>query len=162
MGGVVKALLRFREPIWTTKALRNADFIQAPRAPFPTWWRASPRELPLVTGWAGGPAAFRLAKGDPLGPALASLGAILDRSAAELDGLLESATIVDWSKDPYARGAYAYELAGAPESTVAELAAAVDGTLFFAGEATSLIGRGGTVDGALETGLRAAREALRA
>lgn len=41
----------------------------------------------------------------------------------------------------------------------ASLAAPVDDTLFFAGEATSSDGQGGTVNGALETGERAAREA---
>jgi monoamine oxidase len=158
MGRVVKALLRFRTPIWTGRKLRNADFIHAPGAPFPTWWRPSPPDLPLATGWAGGPAAYRLSNGgDPLVPALASLATIFGRSTVELDGLLESATIVDWSKDAFARGAYAYKLAGAPDSTIEQLSAPVDNRLFFAGEATSLEGAG-TVDGALETGSRAARQ----
>jgi monoamine oxidase len=158
MGRVVKALLRFRTPVWTGRKLRNADFVHAPDCPFPTWWRPSPPDLPLATGWAGGPAAYRLSKGgDPLVPALASLATILGRSTAELNGLLESATIVDWSKDPFARGAYAYKLAGAPDSTIEQLSDPVDNRLFFAGEATSLSGAG-TVDGALETGSRAARE----
>ena len=86
---------------------------------------------------------------------------IFDRSRREVDSLLESARIVDWSEDPFARGAYAYELAGAPADLPRQLAAPEDDTLFFAGEATSLTGRGGTVDGALETGKRAARELLR-
>jgi hypothetical protein len=42
----------------------------------------------------------------------------------------------------------------------ATLAAPLDGTLFFAGEATSNDGQGGTVNGALETGERAAREVV--
>jgi monoamine oxidase len=158
MGRVVKALLRFRSPIWTGSALRKADFIHSPATAFPTWWRPSPPDLPLVTGWAGGPAAYRLSNGgDPLVPALVSLAKIFGRSTAQLDGLLESATIVDWSKDPFARGAYAYKLAGAPDSTIEQLSAPIDGRLFFAGEATSMEGAG-TVDGALETGARAARE----
>jgi monoamine oxidase len=37
----------------------------------------------------------------------------------------------------------------------------VDGTLFFAGEATAMDGQMGTVFGALESGLRAAKEILR-
>jgi len=117
-GGVVKALLRFREPFWSTRELRKADFFHAPGAPFPTWWR-------------------------------------------EVDSLLEGVRIVDWSEDPFSRGAYAYELAGAPSDLLERLAAPEEETLFFAGEATSLTGRGGTVDGALETGLRAAKQLLR-
>jgi monoamine oxidase len=42
------------------------------------------------------------------------------------------------------------------------LAQPVDATLFFAGEATSTNGQGGTVNGALITGVRAAAEAAAA
>ena len=161
-GPVVKALLRFREPFWHVRALRKVDFFHAVGAPFPTWWRGSPRELPLLTGWAGGPAAERLRQEDRLAAALASVARIFDRSRREVGSLLESARIVDWSEDPFARGAYVYELAGAPADLSRQLAAPEDETLFFAGEATSLTGRGGTVDGALESGRRAARELMRA
>ncbi len=161
-GAVVKALLRFREPFWLTRALRKADFFHAPGAPFPTWWRGSPREVPLLTGWAGGPAAERLRREDRLALAVDSVSRLFGRSRREVDSSLDGARIVDWSEDPFARGAYAYELAGAPPDLLPRLAAPEEGTLFFAGEASSLTGRGGTVDGALETGDRAARELLRA
>jgi len=160
-GAVVKALLRFREPFWLTRALRKADFFSAPSAPFPTWWRASPREVPLLTGWAGGPAAERLESRDGLADALDSVALVFGRSRREIDSLVESVRIVDWTRDPFARGAYAYELAGSPPDLLQRLAAPIDETIFFAGEATSTTGRGGTVDGALETGLRAARQLLR-
>jgi monoamine oxidase len=160
-GPVVKALLRFREPFWLTRAMRKVDFFHAPGAPFPTFWRSSPPELPLLTGWAGGPAAERLRDGDQLAAAISSLSKIFLRSRRELEALVEGVRIVDWSQDPFARGAYAYELAGAPADLARQLAAPEDDTVFFAGEATSLTGRSGTVDGALETGVRAAREILR-
>ncbi len=160
-GAVVKALLRFREPFWLTRALRKVDFFHAPGAAFPTWWRGSPREVPLLTGWAGGPAAERLGREDRLALALDSVSRLFGRSRREVDSSLDGARIVDWSEDPFARGAYAYELAGAPPDLLPRLAAPEEGTLFFAGEAFSLTGRGGTVDGALETGLRAAHELLR-
>jgi monoamine oxidase len=160
VGNVVKALLRFREPFWLTRVLRKADFFHAPGAPFPTWWRGSPRSVPLLTGWAGGPAADRVPRQERLAAALDSVARIFASSRAEIERLLDGARIVDWGEDPLARGAYAYELAGAPSDLLPRLAAPEGGTLFFAGEATSLTGRGGTVDGALETGLRAARELL--
>jgi len=159
-GGVVKALLRFREPFWLTRALRKADFFHAPGAPLPTWWRGSPREVPLLTGWAGGPAAERLKEGDRLAGALDSVARIFGRTRHEIESLVEGVRMVDWSEDPFARGAYAYELAGSPPDLLPRLAAPEEETLFFAGEATSLTGRGGTVDGALETGLRAAKQLL--
>lgn len=159
-GGVVKALLRFREPFWLTGALRKADFFHAPGAAFPAWWRGSPREVPLLTGWAGGPAAVRLKDRDRQAAALETVARLFGRSRREVESLVEAVRIVDWSEDPFARGAYAYELAGSPPDLFERLAAPVDDTLFFAGEATSLTGRGGTVDGAVETGLRAARQLL--
>ena len=160
-GTVVKALLRFREPFWRAGVLRKVDFFHAPAVPFPTWWRGSPREVPLLTGWAGGPAADRLPRHQLLQAALASLSLIFGRPARELESLLDGVRTIDWSADPLARGAYAYELAGAPADLAQRLAAPEQDVLFFAGEATSLDGRSGTVDGALETGRRAARELLR-
>src|SRR5438874_4598796 len=160
-GAVVKALLRFREAFWLTRALRKADFFHALGAPFPTWWRGSPREVPLLTGWAGGPAADRVARHHLLQAALESLSKIFGRSPRAIESLLDGATTVDWSEDPFALGAYVYELAGAPSDLAARPAAPEHDTLFFAGEATSLDGRSGTVDGAIETGRRAARELLR-
>jgi monoamine oxidase len=42
-----------------------------------------------------------------------------------------------------------------------ELAVPIDGTLFFAGEATESDGQNGTVHGAIASGRRAAKQALR-
>jgi monoamine oxidase len=73
----------------------------------------------------------------------------------------EAGVTHDWSADPFACGAYSYVVAGAGAARAA-LGAPVDDTLFFAGEATSTDGQGGTVSGAFETGIRAANEAVRA
>ena len=59
----------------------------------------------------------------------------------------------DWSRDPFSRGAYSYVAAGGVGARLT-LAAPLGDTLFFAGEATSDDGQGGTVNGALETGER--------
>jgi monoamine oxidase len=71
----------------------------------------------------------------------------------------------DWTHDPFSRGAYSYvALGGVAGSGGARIALGepVDDTLFFAGEATSSDNQGGTVNGALESGERAAREAAAA
>ncbi|MGB8626047.1 MAG: FAD-dependent oxidoreductase, partial [Candidatus Cybelea sp.] len=73
----------------------------------------------------------------------------------------ESALTHDWSADRFSRGAYSYVTVGGGKAR-ATLAAPLDGTLFFAGEATSMDDQGGTVNGALESGERAAREAVQA
>ncbi len=69
----------------------------------------------------------------------------------------DDAVVHDWSDDPFARGAYSYLAVGAGDARDV-LGAPVDDTLFFAGEATARDGQGGTVNGALATGERAARE----
>ena len=73
----------------------------------------------------------------------------------------EAAVTHDWSTDPLAYGAYSYVAPGGGAARAA-LGTPVDDTLFFAGEATSTDGQGGTVSGAFGTGMRAAAEAARA
>ncbi len=80
-------------------------------------------------------------------------------TAANLRRHLVTSHYHNWANDPYVRGAYSYiPVNGLDFPKI--LAAPVDGTLFFAGEATVTDGQTGTVFGALETGLRAAHELL--
>ncbi len=67
----------------------------------------------------------------------------------------ESGTSVSWGADPWAGGAYAWWKPGEMTAWMPELARP-EGALHFAGEHTSLLGR--TMEGALESGNRAARE----
>jgi monoamine oxidase len=64
----------------------------------------------------------------------------------------------DWQADPFARGGYSYVRVGGTGARE-ELAAPLEDTLFFAGEATDTE-QSGTVGGALASGQRAARELL--
>jgi monoamine oxidase len=64
----------------------------------------------------------------------------------------------DWQADPYSRGGYSYVLVGGAGAR-GRLAAPIEETLFFAGEATDAE-EAGTVAGALRSGQRAAREVL--
>lgn len=79
-----------------------------------------------------------------------------------LRGHLKTAKVVDWIADPLSRGAYSYPAKGGGLAVRRELAAPVDGTLFFAGEATNYAGEYATIHGALDSGVRAAREVLAA
>jgi monoamine oxidase len=85
----------------------------------------------------------------------AVFGARLSRGAK-----LESAALHDWQRDPYARGAYGYVLANGGGARRA-LARPVQDTVFVAGEAADVEGEAGTVAGALNSGLAAARSLLR-
>ena len=64
----------------------------------------------------------------------------------------------NWDRDPYARGAYSYLRVGASVAPKM-LAKPERQTLFFAGEATQ--DERGTVEAALASGRRAARQVLR-
>ena len=67
----------------------------------------------------------------------------------------------DWQSDPFARGAYSYVTVGGRDARE-RLAAPLRGTLFFAGEAAAIGGESATVAGALQSGERAAEQALAA
>ncbi len=63
----------------------------------------------------------------------------------------------NWARDPLFRGAYSYIAVNGLDLPMT-LAAPIADTLFFAGEATTRDAQMGTVFGAYESGLRAARE----
>jgi len=160
-GSIVKLLLRFSRPFWAQCAgqrYADASFFHAPEAQFPTFWTARPEAAPLLVAWLGGPPAAQLAtRGSAflVRSALATLASLF-RLAPE--PLLEGYYLHEWDADPFARGAYSYVLVGG-ESARGQLAAPLADTLFFAGEATDAE-EAGTVNGALRTGVRAAREML--
>ncbi len=163
MGHVVKVALRFGTDFWTQirdALYRDGAFFRCERLPFPSYWTQLPVRSELIVAWAGGPKAVALngaSEMELIERALEGFGSLFDEPAlarAEYEGGI----MHDWAHDPFARGAYSYVTVGGGDARTA-LAAPVDDTLFFAGEATSSDGQGGTVNGALETGERAAREA---
>jgi monoamine oxidase len=162
-GTVIKVPLLFRTAFWEEldgARYRDITFFHAPVAAFPTLWTAAPVRAPLLNAWAGGPKAARLS-GKPMREivrqAVKSLETIFGRPGIE--GLLQAAWVHDWQNDPYARGAYSYVAVGGHGAREA-LAAPLRKTLYFAGEATDFEGEPATVAGALQSGLRAAREVL--
>jgi monoamine oxidase len=68
-----------------------------------------------------------------------------------------AALITRWSQDPFAYGSYSYMAVGSTPEDVEALAAPVEDTVFFAGEATESE-YGATVHGAILAGRRAADE----
>ncbi len=93
-----------------------------------------------------------------LDQAIASLAQIFDVSTKYIRDRLAACYFHNWQRDPYSRGAYSYVPVKGLEDQRA-LSQPLDGTLFFAGEATS-IGHIGTVHGAIMSGQRAAAEIL--
>jgi monoamine oxidase len=92
--------------------------------------------------------------------ALQALTHVFQMSSEFLEGLLEEFYVHNWHSDPFAAGAYTYIPVGGNDAQV-ELARPIQGTLYFAGEATNTEGHQGTVHGAIASGLRAAEEVRR-
>lgn len=155
-GNVVKAVCLFNKPFWE-ELFPDTSFFQVPDAPFPVFWTQDPlRGVPVLTAWAGGPKAdalSRCAEDEIVARVLRSLEAFFGDPPAPV-----AVRLIDWAKEPYSSGAYSYVATGGLGSRE-KLAAPVSGTLFFAGEATH-VESAGTVHGATESGVRAAREML--
>jgi monoamine oxidase len=154
-GPVIRVAMAFREAFWE-KLHPGVAFFHSPDAPFPTFWTPLPMHAPLLTAWAGGPKAERLTgKSDDelVREALASV-----RSVLKSDEEPQAFLLHDWQADPCARGGYSYVRVGGTGARE-ELAAPLEETLYFAGEATDTE-QSGTVGGALASGLRAAKEIL--
>ena len=170
MGRVIRLVLRFRNRFWDSIAppeargqnLSDMSFLFSDDEWFPTWWTTMPAHEPVIVGWAPFQCAERLSGKDRsfvVDRGLKTLSELLAISLSSLEEYLEGAYYHDWQCDPYSRGAYSYGMVGA-DGAQEVLAKPVDGTLFFAGEATASPGSNGTVHGAMASGYRAAREIL--
>jgi monoamine oxidase len=165
MGPVVKLVLRFRTAVWETVnggAFRDGAFFNGDGI-FPTFWTQLPIRANILVAWAGGTEAERLTTmSDEARTALALDGAgRYFGDAAAIEAEFECAYQHDWQRDPFSRGAYTYALVGG-EGAREALAAPIENRLWIAGEATAGAGEGGTVAGAFESGMRAAREIVAA
>jgi monoamine oxidase len=162
-GPVIKLVLRFSSAFWETLEngrYRDGAFFHAPNCKFPTVWSAVPHRAPILHAWAGGPRATALddaSEAERVRHALDTVDALFGTDM-DAGSRLDAAYVHDWQRDPFARGGYSY--VGVGGGTAREdLAAPLDDTLFFAGEATDPE-EPATVNGALQSGERAAREIL--
>lgn len=175
MGHATKVVVIFKEIFWDKlpqarrasrqhTALPRLSFLFSDDPVMATWWTSHPVVAPMLTGWAAGPRAARMAtmtSEEIADEAVAALSRALDMSRSDLDQLVMSKFVHNWSADPFSSGGYSYVCAGGLTAPGA-LAEPVDETLFFAGEATDTQGETGTVHAALQTGHRAAEEIGRA
>jgi monoamine oxidase len=170
-GNVIKLTMQFRSAFWQdSRAVRvrkrddstRLGFLHAIDAELPTWWTPYPVQANVLVGWAGGPKADELAassESELTERALVSLARALGVATEFVRSQFKTLWWHDWRRDPFARGAYTYPLVGGAHAANA-LAAPVDGTLFFAGEATCEPPDNGTAHGAFDSGQRAAKEVL--
>jgi monoamine oxidase len=163
-GTVVKTLLRFKSRWWLRARGRNFErmFFMLSKEAIPTWWTQYPEPHATLTGWLAGPKAQALAKSSDaeiIELALASLANIFKVSLENLRAEMRVARVINWSIDPFARGAYSYPTPQS-DAAVEELLQPVDGKLFFAGEGVYRGEATGTVEAALSSGKAAAARIL--
>ncbi|MDQ4079606.1 MAG: FAD-dependent oxidoreductase [Gemmatimonadota bacterium] len=172
MGSVVRVALLFKARWWRERmrsvphdeSLESMSFLHGDGGDIPVWWTLYPVQSRVMIGWAGGPAAERLAgrpADDVQDRAVAALAENLGVSRGRVERQLEAFWTHDWQRDPFSRGAYSYALVGGSDAAT-QLSRAIEGTLWFAGEAADPEGRNGTVHGAIASGRRAARSVVRA
>ncbi|MEW6056796.1 MAG: NAD(P)/FAD-dependent oxidoreductase [Bdellovibrionota bacterium] len=161
-GAVVKVVFRFQEDFWNHTRETPLSFFHDPNLPIPTWWSTLPVQSAVLTGWSGGPYADQLSslnESKIIDAGLRSLASALDVDIGEIRRKLESLHFHNWQKDPFSKGSYTYlGLGGIKAQRI--LATPIENTLFFAGEALNTDGPTGTVDAAVTTGLRAAKQLL--
>ena len=163
MGHVIRVAFVLRERFWEDKRrLEDVAYIHTPKRRFNVWWTQHPLRAPIITGWAGGPPATALSalgKAEVEDTAIAELSATLLIRRPRLEAAIQSIYYHDWSHDPYALGAYSYIGVGGVDAPK-QLSRPVEHTLFFAGEATDSE-NSGTVEGAITSGQRAAKQCLK-
>jgi monoamine oxidase len=172
VGSVVRVVLRLADRFWADQSLPRArgrdgldrmSFLHADGPDFPVWWTMYPLDSPFLVGWCGGTHARDLARLAPEALATRAMDSLARHCGVtrrRMHAMMEASWMHNWEHDPFARGAYSYQMAGGV-SAPAELARPLASTLFFAGEATDTEGATGTVHGALSSGRRAARQVIR-
>lgn len=166
MGHALRFTLLFREPFWTMlegePGLRDLGFLLSFGETPSVWWTTNPHPSPMLTGWIGGPRYAMLANlsvEELADRACATLARIFDIERTLIRQMLVGCYTHDWSRDPFALGAYSYVAAGGLDAS-RRLSEPVEDTLFFAGEHTDTTGHWGTVHAAVRSGLRVARQVL--
>lgn len=161
MGNAWHITLVFKSAFWLTRDdVPDFLFIQAHDQRVPLWWRYDPPSIPALVGWAAGPRLTgdgTLSDDDLRDLAERSLAAALGVDRALVQEQLLSLHMHDWTNDPYARGVYSYVLTDGIDAH-AWLAESIESTLFFAGEATEGGGYNATMEGAMRSGIRAAKD----
>lgn len=153
-GGVIKFVVQFSQPFWEsviqTKYHQFAFIVSD--AEVPTWW-AGPDGQPMLTGWWGGPSTIHEDHDEAMlmKKALDSLCYIFDCGMDELKESILELRSINWVRDPFSRGAYAYATVSSAHARKI-LSIPIEDTLYFAGEALYSGSAMGTVEAALVSG----------
>ena len=158
MGQVLRAVVVVRERFWEKK-IDALGYLHAPKRPINVWWTQYPLRAPTLVAWSGGPRAVEILQSDDVESQIISeLAKVFAMRRGRIEALVDSIHRHDWTHDPNIRGAYSYSGIGGAYSP--RTLARPFGRVFVAGEATEA-GTVGTVEAAIVSGKRAARQAIR-
>ncbi|MFN4256868.1 MAG: flavin monoamine oxidase family protein [Saprospiraceae bacterium] len=156
MGAGMKIIFKFSQRFWAS----NLRFLTSDQLGHEFWYTSKQRgnDHVLTLFVMGGRAATLSAQGaGAVATVVAELDALYGNNAAS--SALIGSHIEDWGKNPHIGGAYSFPVVGGGGlATRRDLSKKLNDKLFFAGEATHFAGHSATLHGALETGLRAAKE----
>lgn len=161
MGAGMKVILVFNRRFWAadTGSVYSSGAV-------PEYWVSSygrSTQSFVLTGFVMGTKAEALS-GMSTATAIQAVVRDLDTmyGTGVASGALVNARIIDWTKEPFIKGAYSYPIVGGGGlATRQDLATPVQRKLYFAGEATHYGGHSATVHGAIESSQRAVEELLR-
>jgi monoamine oxidase len=163
-GGVIKILIEFSELFWKKQdELKKMSFLFSEKE-IPTFWTQHPQTFPLLTGWCAGPhaAAYKADTDEQLfGKTIQSLSGIFGLPAARLEKEVVAWQIKNWAADPFTLGGYTY-ITVKTKDALKVLSRPVENTLYFTGEAFLGTTEVGTVEAALQSGRKTAKEILEA
>jgi monoamine oxidase len=119
-----------------------------------------PQGFASIEGYFGGKYARELEDAGEAAFAAAAIDEVVELLGSDYRRKLRPLSLSRWAHDEFATGSYSYALPGHAGDR-AKLASPVEGRIFFAGEATSP-NFFSTCHGALESGIRAAKEVVKA
>lgn len=167
-GSVIKILIEFEDIFWEDEAIVNKIKTNTRHLhmvlsdmPIPTWWTQS-HPTPLLTGWLSGPKAEKMKDENDefiISQSLYSLSNIFKIDAGILKKKLKWGKVFNWANDAFTLGSYSYSTLQTAQARKI-LAEPVENTLFFAGEALYQGTETGTVEAALASGLKAAKQII--
>lgn len=153
---VARAFILCRNRFWTDEELSGYAFTDLATSML---WDGSPQSRSsrgILQCFITGEAARRFAAMGDEQRLRATLGAV-EHIYPPIHENFEGMVFKSWSDDPWTLGAYAYFKPGQISTVLPELARS-EGRLYFAGEHTAPLLLRGIAQGALESGIRAARE----
>lgn len=154
MGKIIKVVVFFTEDVLGDINISNIA------GDVSCFWKSIGNDH-VVTAFVGGSRCANLASLPEVGCVKEVVDVISAVVGTDLTDKVERYIILLWDEsDPYSGGAYSYSSVGMEGTEYKILAEPVGKSLHFAGEATSIDGNSAMVHGAIDSGLRAAREIL--